>query len=421
MKKMNNGKHLLVGEPCHEDWNQMTGNDQVRFCSHCAQSVNNISEMTRREAMRLIRKSDGRVCVRYESGSIGGPPIFAQKLHQISRRSRIAAGIIGASLTLTAVSYSQVLRPGRDQVETVSKNDRTNRAGGKGILAGIVTDESGGAIPNATVTLVNSKTGRSAAYTANAEGVYEISGLEPGDYRLEASANMFKAKTAEFTLSTDRMTLNVELPASVELVTMGMVAITEFKNPLFRAVSKNDVATVKRLIGEGANVNETDKNGNRGTPLFLAVENGSTEIVRLLLEMGAEVNARDDAQQTPLMSLDEDSSVELVELLFKYGADADLVGEEKETALIAVAGDVDKKVLKVLIRNTNDINAKNADGRTALMEAAFAENLENVRALLLAGADPRLRDNDGETAIDFAASDEIVALLVTFGADADQD
>jgi hypothetical protein len=41
---------IEVKSPCSESWDEMQGNDQVRFCSHCAKSVNNLSEMTRREA-----------------------------------------------------------------------------------------------------------------------------------------------------------------------------------------------------------------------------------------------------------------------------------------------------------------------------------------------------------------------------------
>jgi len=35
--------------PCTADWDSMTGNDQVRFCEHCAKDVHNISAMTRKQ------------------------------------------------------------------------------------------------------------------------------------------------------------------------------------------------------------------------------------------------------------------------------------------------------------------------------------------------------------------------------------
>ena len=38
----------------HTDWDSMSGNDQVRHCEHCNLQVNNLSSMTRQQAMRLI-------------------------------------------------------------------------------------------------------------------------------------------------------------------------------------------------------------------------------------------------------------------------------------------------------------------------------------------------------------------------------
>src|SRR5437868_7064475 len=51
----------------------MTGDERVRHCGQCRLNVYNISEMTRAEAEGLIRKHEGRLCVRYyqrEDGTI---------------------------------------------------------------------------------------------------------------------------------------------------------------------------------------------------------------------------------------------------------------------------------------------------------------------------------------------------------------
>lgn len=51
---------IEVKNPCSESWEDMRGTASIRFCSHCAHSVNNLSGMTRKEAMRLVRRSEGR-------------------------------------------------------------------------------------------------------------------------------------------------------------------------------------------------------------------------------------------------------------------------------------------------------------------------------------------------------------------------
>jgi len=57
-------ENLRIATPCTADWNEMSGSDKVRFCGLCEKNVYNLSAMTRDEAERLVRKKDGRMCVR---------------------------------------------------------------------------------------------------------------------------------------------------------------------------------------------------------------------------------------------------------------------------------------------------------------------------------------------------------------------
>ena len=54
-----------VVRPCSADWNAMRGDERVRFCRHCSLHVYNLSEMPRREAERLVRETEGKLCVRF--------------------------------------------------------------------------------------------------------------------------------------------------------------------------------------------------------------------------------------------------------------------------------------------------------------------------------------------------------------------
>ena len=97
---------IEVKKPCSENWDEMTGNEKVRFCSHCSKSVNNISEMSRKEAMRLVRRSEGRLCVRYEVHPKTHLPVFSAKFGRIARQTGVAAGVLGASLALANGVYA---------------------------------------------------------------------------------------------------------------------------------------------------------------------------------------------------------------------------------------------------------------------------------------------------------------------------
>ena len=52
--------HLRIATPCPIGWEQMTGDNRVRFCDHCQLNVYNISELSRIEAEKLIASTDSR-------------------------------------------------------------------------------------------------------------------------------------------------------------------------------------------------------------------------------------------------------------------------------------------------------------------------------------------------------------------------
>jgi hypothetical protein len=90
MKKSGSIDSVRVQSPCTEDWNEMTGNVQVRFCSHCSKNVNNLSTMTRKEARKLVLASGGKLCVRYVQDPRSGGPLFAPKFIRIAGRAGLA-------------------------------------------------------------------------------------------------------------------------------------------------------------------------------------------------------------------------------------------------------------------------------------------------------------------------------------------
>lgn len=56
--------YVEIATPCTARWEEMTGDDQTRYCSHCSMNVYNLSGMTRQEATDVIAGAEGRVCVR---------------------------------------------------------------------------------------------------------------------------------------------------------------------------------------------------------------------------------------------------------------------------------------------------------------------------------------------------------------------
>jgi hypothetical protein len=57
--------NISVASPCSQNWNQMIGSEQKRYCGECKLNVYNLSGMSRTEAENLILNSEGRLCVRF--------------------------------------------------------------------------------------------------------------------------------------------------------------------------------------------------------------------------------------------------------------------------------------------------------------------------------------------------------------------
>ena len=54
-----------VATPCPADWNEMTGDDRVRYCSQCNLNVYNLSDMSEGDVLQLVSEREDRLCVRF--------------------------------------------------------------------------------------------------------------------------------------------------------------------------------------------------------------------------------------------------------------------------------------------------------------------------------------------------------------------
>jgi hypothetical protein len=101
MARFNNRlDHVRIAAPCKADWDQMIGNERVRFCSQCSLNVYNLSSMNRSEAESLIARTEGRLCVRFYRRSDGS--IITKDcpigLRAIRRRLSYAAKAISSAV-----------------------------------------------------------------------------------------------------------------------------------------------------------------------------------------------------------------------------------------------------------------------------------------------------------------------------------
>ena len=161
--------------------------------------------------------------------------------------------------------------------------------------------------------------------------------------------------------------------------------------PLHVAVGNKDLATIQRLIKEGADP-DAQASSIRVTPLHIAVipEVAEPEIIACLLDAKADPDIKDNSDCTPLFYAIGLGGLSAIRLLLKAGANP---------------------------------NAQDIKGRTALHYELKEEHidLEIVKVLLDNGADPDIREKNGLSSLHYAAASkqakpEVVQLLLDRGA-----
>jgi len=99
-------ENIRIATPCSADWDDMSGDDRVRFCGKCEKNVYNLSAMSRDEGERLMREKEGRLCVRLYQRADG--TVITNDCPVGVRRARLRARV-WASVSGAAASVALVL------------------------------------------------------------------------------------------------------------------------------------------------------------------------------------------------------------------------------------------------------------------------------------------------------------------------
>ncbi len=118
---------LEVASPCHVDWDEMTGDEQARFCLHCEKNVYNISEMSRAEAEQFMRQQEGPICIRMyrrHDGTVINDdcPVGLRKVKQKLKAARARLfKTIAASFALVSSLFASSAAQAQKQQDEKSK------------------------------------------------------------------------------------------------------------------------------------------------------------------------------------------------------------------------------------------------------------------------------------------------------------
>jgi hypothetical protein len=181
---------IHIASPCTADWNSMSGDDRNRYCAECNKNVYNISELTRRQAESLIRKSEGDLCLlfyRRTDGTIltSDCPVGFAALRR--RVTKVAGAIVSAVLSCASPMFAQAPAP----VQLADAQTAT------GSLIVVAQDTLNQVLQSAEVTLAGAKGENPQQRKTDSLGRLEFAGLKPGVYSLKVFSPGFKSYMQE--------------------------------------------------------------------------------------------------------------------------------------------------------------------------------------------------------------------------------
>ena len=103
---------IRIASPCSARWEDMKGDERIRFCASCEKHVYNLSAMPADEAEDLLEQGGASLCVRLyrrEDGTVltEDCPVGARK----KRVRRVLAGAAGAGALVAAAAAGVLFTP----------------------------------------------------------------------------------------------------------------------------------------------------------------------------------------------------------------------------------------------------------------------------------------------------------------------
>jgi uncharacterized protein len=182
------------------------------------------------------------------------------------------------------------------------------------------------------------------------------------------------------------MRLNRLVVSSAVALLLGVTAVGAAKSDVADAAMRGDIAAVRSLIAQKADVNLPQADG--ATALHWAVYRADVALTDLLLQAGANPQVANKEGFTPLVLAALNGKSEIVDGLLKAGANANEKMPRGETPLMMAARTGDVASIRALLDHGADINAKeNLRGTTALMWAADQGHASALQLLIDRGAD----------------------------------
>jgi biopolymer transport protein ExbD len=440
-----------VPNPCDKSWDEMTGDNQTRLCSHCDTNIYNLSEMSGKEVTKLLLQNKGRVCVRLTRDADGKIQTNARKYYQIKRNARIAASVLSITLALTTVPFAQSVTT-KNLVENQSKTQQK-------LLTLTITDSTKAVIANAQVKIINLETKLEQTGRSNENGELQFVIEKLGNYEFVVNGiTGFKElkKTVELNNGNLEMKLQLEYSETLAcptaepeiLVTsettvgttisgralqslprsttfLGLVLETKEQRKLRQKTSRISFTILDSTGAIIANAEVKLTNDKTKKEFIVNTNEQGVASFSFLPHGRYQVKASAKSFRSSIMSVKiKQESEPNIELTLEIGIVTGVISIDwYETPIFNSIIQNDFEVLKNYITLRKNVNIKDEfhQNTTMLHVAVESDNLEIVKLLIDAGANINAKDKIGRTPImliDLSEenSSEIIKLFIGKGA-----
>lgn len=224
MKKI----HLSIPTLCHEKWNEMTPQEQGRFCGNCQTTVVDFTTMSDSEVLNYFKKNQGNTCGRFAKKQVDKTYVQPQPSWT---PAWMKAGILASGL-LTANGLAAQSNSPKETTIQIDKDsqvtdNQTSESGNNIIIKGTLTDENKEPLLFASVTFADTTFGT----TTDFDGHYE---LEIPDYLLNEEEWILEFSYIGFAVETVVVKNNqqqvihkdVAIDSELSAVSMGIIVCT---------------------------------------------------------------------------------------------------------------------------------------------------------------------------------------------------
>ncbi len=167
------------------------------------------------------------------------------------------------------------------------------------------------------------------------------------------------------------------------MVASWVINIGKVETSLPDAARSGRLETVKRLLGERKDVNDTIFGGT--TALMFAAKEGQIEIIKALVAAGANIKQLDNDGDDALIYAAIDNRVEAMKELIRAGANVNLQNKKGNTALFSAALKGRTAAAQLLLTEGADPTITNKEGKSALAVAEEEGHAETAELLKAAG------------------------------------